>query len=136
MFEFFATFDYNGITDPESGSEYDNERDGYAQWEREFSCTLLEWGDDLLGTRILSRNIADRRVSVRFLVVETLRGDEQVESIQSLLFDAGGLSGSFVLGRERPFFVTYERTMEVWAISPEQARASCPSTVVRVEEGS
>lgn len=136
MFEFFATFNYKGITNPKNGSEYDREYDAYRKWERDFSSALIEWGDDLLGTRILSlsRNLADWRVNVRFIVVAPLTVEEQVERIQSLLFDAGGLSGSFVLGRERPFFVTYETTREVWALSPEQAGERVPGKIIRVGE--
>lgn len=133
MFEFYATFDYVGITDPVNCDEYDNERDAYYQWEREFHCAVVEWGSDLLAYRVLSRNIGDRRVSVRFVVARPLPVVEQVEAIQTLLFDEGGLSGSFVIGRERPFFVTYEVTREIWALDEAQAGARAPGKVVHVE---
>jgi hypothetical protein len=31
-----------------------------------------------------------------------------------------------VIGRERPYYVTYETTQEVWALSPEQAMDRVP----------
>lgn len=143
MYEFYATFDYTGITDPESGSEYDIEYIAYEQWEREFLCATREWGDDsrpghppnaLLGYRICSRrNETDWRVSVRFLVADTLTVEEQVETLQSVLFDEGCLSGGFVIGRERPFLITHEVTREVWAMSPEQASARVVNTIIRIE---
>jgi len=133
MFEFYATFDYNNITDPVTGSEYGHERDGYKQWEEELHDAVGGWGGDLVAYRVLSRNIGDRRVSVRFVVARPLPLEEQVEAIQTLLFDEGGLSGSFVIGRERPFFVTYEVTREFWALDEAQAGARAPGKVVYVE---
>jgi len=135
MFEFYATFDYVGITDPVNCDEYDNERDAYYQWERELHCAAVQWGDDLLAYRALSRNITNRRVSVRFVVASPLPVVEQVEAIQTLLFDEGGLSGSFVIGRERPFYVTYEVTREVWAIDAAAAGESKPiGLLIRIED--
>jgi hypothetical protein len=134
MFEFYATFDYNSITDPVSGSEYDYERDAYAQWEAEFHETVFHFDAILLGYRVLSRSITERRVPVRFLTRDVLSAEEQAEAIQTILFDTGALSGRFALGQERPFYVTYEVTREVWALDAEQARSRVPDDVVRVED--
>jgi hypothetical protein len=94
MFEFYATFDYNGITIPETGDEYESERDAYRQWEAEFHDAIPQWScsADLIGYLVLSRNIAARRVSVRFIVGSPRTVEEQVENIQTYLFDEGGLS--------------------------------------------
>ena len=36
MIETYITFDYDGITDPETGIEHTDESAAYAQWRREF----------------------------------------------------------------------------------------------------
>jgi len=133
MFEFYATFDYNSITDPTSGSEYEYERDGYAQWEVELHDAIRAWGSDLLAYRVLDRNVLNRRVIVRFVVASPLPAAEQVEAIQTLLFDEGGLSGRFSLGRERLFRVTYTTARDVWALDAAQAGSRVPGDVIRVE---
>lgn len=126
MTEIYATFNYNGITDPESGSEYEHEIDGYVQWTRELHAAVTDWGDDLIAYKVLPRNREDRRVTVRFLVATARTVVEQADAIQDALFDQGGLSGSFEVGRERLYRVTYTATRDVYALSPEQAASRVP----------
>ena len=129
---FYVTFDYSGLTDPESEREYEHEPDGYAQWERELHEAALAWDDDdLIGYRVLPRNRKDRRVSVRFLVNRALVPAEQVDAVQDALFDRGWLSGSFQLGRERLYRVTYTVTQDVYALSAEEAAARVPGSDAR-----
>ena len=106
MNKYLVTFDYSSITHPETGEEFRDEREAADQFVAEISHARAFAGwDDLVGYRLLDRDVARRRWVVSFVVE---RADEETfcRDIQRWMFDENGMSGDYLIGRERPFMVT------------------------------
>ena len=97
----YYTFDYAGITHPETGDEYDDPFVARAQWRKEFE-EALDYLPEVLGYRVLV-GPAPWRAVVRFLSAEGI----SVDQVQEHLYDEGGLSGNFTQGQERCYRVEY-----------------------------
>jgi hypothetical protein len=121
MNKYFVTFDYSSITDPE-GNEFSDEREAADQFVAEISHARAFAGwDDLVGYRLLDRDVARRRWVVSF-VVESADEETFCRDIQKWLFDENGMSGNYIIGREIPFMVTVRVEYHVTVI--EYARSA------------
>jgi hypothetical protein len=106
MNKYLVTFDYSGITDPETGEDFIDERAGADHFVAEISHpgAFTGWGD-LVGYRLLERDAARRRWVVQF-VVESADEETFDRDIQKWMFDENGMSGDYLIGREVAFTVT------------------------------
>ncbi len=134
MHKHLVTFDYSSITDPE-GNEFSDERQAADQFVAELSYpgAFAGW-DDLVGYRLLDRDPVRRRWVVQF-VVESADEETFCRDIQKWLFDENGMSGFYVIGRERPFMVTvaveYHATVVAYGRNASEAEDNAHREVKR-----
>ena len=141
MNKYFVTFDDSSITDPE-GNEFSDEREAADQFVAEISHARAFAGwDDLVGYRLLDRDVARRRWVVSF-VVESADEETFCRDIQRWMFDENGMSGDYLIGRERPFMVTIAVEYHVTVVAygrnageaEENAQREIKRAVTRVQE--
>lgn len=130
MHTVYITFNYTGITDPDTCEEL-SDTPARVQFRTELAEAMEHYGDDLVGWRVCSWH--DNRLCV---VALTLTSDmspaERVEQIQTVLYDEGGLSGEFNIGRMLPYIVQHIVSEVVWAVSETHAREQAEHRYDRV----
>lgn len=137
------TFSYDGITAPD-GAQLTGVA-AHTQWQKEFLAALPALDDYLpgYGFAFEDPDLPRGRAIVRLLVSDETSDEEVVLAFQKGIYDEGGLSGGFRIGRERAYKVAYLLPCEdeVWAYSDEGAKgaaealaARCEATLVSVVE--
>jgi len=133
MREHIVTFDYEGITHPETGEELKGV-EASMQFVREFNCCILP--GDILAYRGFEVNLKRRLVYYRFITDDSMDTADLSDMLQTALYDEGGLSGEFYMGKCVPFDVSREevivRRVTIMAESEEHAiqRATAGGTVL------
>lgn len=134
MNKYLVTFDYSSITAPE-GNQFSDEREAADQFVAEISRSrAFDGWDDLVGYRLLDRDAARRRWVVQF-VVESADEETFCRDIQRWMFDENGMSGDYLIGRERPFMVTvaveYHLTVAAYGRDAGEAEENAQREVKR-----
>lgn len=123
-----VTFDYDGITHPESDEELDG-MEALAQWREEFAYAALCADEAVfVGWREIQGFLVHKRMQVRFIVDAALTDTQVCDAIQTALYDEGGLSGGYTMGAVSPHYVevpvTVVETRLTWAANEADARAA------------
>lgn len=95
------TFDYEGIEHPDTCEPLLDQGDAFRQWLHEFECASQYLPDEWM-FRILPAQVwAGRMREVLFAYPTDLTREEVCTIVQDVLFDKGGLSGSFHMSEIR-----------------------------------
>lgn len=138
MHAFYLTFDYTDVTDPDTAEPIREDDKALAQFCSELADAIDYWDDTLIGYRIAQEQAARRRLVVRFITSPELSQPEAIRAAQLHLYDAGGLSGTFVYGVERRYIARVETEITIWATDQGDAEEQAAATrgvrrVVRVD---
>lgn len=102
---FIVSFDFSGITDPDTGAELYN-LSAYTQFLSELHFALR--GDPLVvGYAILPAEEMEWRINVRFIVPADCTKELLDRHIQKALYADGGLSGHYFMEPSRVYFVEF-----------------------------
>ena len=116
----YVTFDYTGISDPDTCKELQGTPAKH-QFRIELAEAMENYGDDLVGWRVCSWHVNHLCV-VALTLTSDMTPAERVAHLQTVLFDEGGLSGEFTIGRMQPYIVEHIVSEVVWAVSDAHAR--------------
>jgi hypothetical protein len=119
-----VTFRYVGISHPDTCDELTG-WPAYRQFALEYDLAAEFLPATVLGTRVLEHNLEAMRVHVQFVTDESVTREALCDLIQTCMYDEGGLSGCYQMGRVVPWEVSREeyvvRTCTVFAESEEEA---------------
>jgi hypothetical protein len=109
MREHIVTFDYEGITHPETGEELKGV-EASMQFVREFEgdCTLP---GSILAYRGFLLNIKQSITYYRFITTDEVDSMALSDLLQTHLYDEGGLHGDFYMGEYRRYEVSRVETV-------------------------
>lgn len=130
MHTVYITFDYTGISDPDTCEELQG-RPATHQFRTELAEAMEHYGDDLVGWRVCSWH-DDCRCVVALTLTSDMTSNERAVHIQTVLYDEGGLSGEFIIGRMLPYIVQHIVSEVVWAVSETHAREQAEHRYDRV----
>ncbi len=108
MKEHIVTFEYTGISHPETCEELEGE-EASMQFVREFGCCVLP--ENVLGYRCTSANIKQFLAYYRFITTDEVDSAALCDLLQTHLYDEGGLSGEFYMGEHRRYEVSRVETV-------------------------
>jgi hypothetical protein len=124
MHKHIVTFRYVGISNPNTCEELTG-WPAYSQFTLEFSCAVEQLPDTVLGNRVLELDMDAMRLHMQFVTDESVTREDLCDLIQTHLYDEGGLSGCFQMGRVIPWEVSREEVIvhrvTIMAESEEQA---------------
>ena len=108
MREHIVTFEYTGISNPNTCEELEPEA-ALVQFEREFGCCVLP--ENVLGYRCTSANIKEFLAYYRFITTDEVDAAALCDLLQTHLYDEAGLSGEFYMGEYRRYEVSRVETV-------------------------
>jgi len=108
MREHIVTFEYTGISHPETSEELEGV-EASMQFEREFAYCCLP--GNVLGYRCTSANIKQFLAYYRFITTDEVDSMALSDLLQTHLYDEGGLTGDFYMGEYRRYEVSRVETV-------------------------
>jgi hypothetical protein len=108
MREHIVTFEYTGISHPETCEELEGV-EASMQFVREFEYCCLP--GNVLGYRCFSANIKEFLAYYRFITTDEVDAAALCDLLQTHLYDEGGLSGEFYMGEVRRYEVSRVETV-------------------------
>jgi hypothetical protein len=108
MREHIVTFDYEGITHPETCDNLIGV-EASMQFEREFGCCVLP--ESVLGYRCFRSKPWQSIAYYRFITTDEVDSAALSDLLQTHLYDEGGLHGDFYMGEYHRYEVSREETV-------------------------
>ena len=108
MREHIVTFDYRNITHPETDEEMHGE-EASRQFEFEFACGILP--GEILAYRCFECNLKQRLAYYRFITDDSVDTEALSNMLQTALYDEGGLSGEYYMGKRVPYDVSRQEVI-------------------------
>ena len=124
MVKHIVTFDYNGISDPDDAEPLTGSA-ALWQFRRELDAGTDGLPDSVIGWRVDETALVGGRAYVQFVTDDTMSESALRDLIQTHIYDEGGLTGDFAMGRAVPYEVVRKEAVilkiQVLATSEWQA---------------
>lgn len=122
----YVTFNFTGISDPQTGGYLEGDK-AANQFYEDFEAATRHAPESVVGIKVVRTHTSEKVkfAVVRFVVEDDVTEATLCEFVQTYLFDEGGLDGDFYMGGRTPFNVERQRkdtdTVVVWARDSAEA---------------
>jgi hypothetical protein len=124
MVKHIVTFDYSGISDPDDAEPLTGNA-AFWQFRRELDASTDTLPSSVMGWRVDETTLSGMRAYAQFVTDDTVSESALRDLIQTHIYDEGGLTGDFAMGRAVPYEVVRKeaviRKVQVLATSEWQA---------------
>jgi hypothetical protein len=129
-----VTFVYAGIYKADGEGDPLEGWPAYRQWTLEYNEAIEHLPNSVLGTRVVAVDHEEQRVVVQFVTDESVTRADLCGLLQVGLYDEGGLSGEYYMGRVALYRVVLEQrvlqTVTTYAETEQSARENVGGTIM------